>query len=57
MHPLRADPRAAALDTTPVFAYQSAWKSRRNCTMPIGKDVRLAEGVKIFQPDLVNLYG
>ncbi len=25
--------------------------------MPIGKDVRLAEGVKIFQPDLVNLYG
>jgi len=25
--------------------------------MPVGKDVRLADGVKIFQPDLVNLYG
>ena len=25
--------------------------------MPIAPDVRLAEGVKIFQPDLVNLYG
>jgi UDP-2-acetamido-3-amino-2,3-dideoxy-glucuronate N-acetyltransferase len=25
--------------------------------MPISNDVRLADGVKIFQPDLVNLYG
>ncbi|MCJ7532486.1 MAG: N-acetyltransferase [Anaerolineales bacterium] len=25
--------------------------------MPIAKDVQLAEGVKIFHPDLVNLYG
>ncbi len=25
--------------------------------MPISKDVRLGEDVKIFQPDLVNLYG
>ena len=25
--------------------------------MPIASDVSLAEGVKIFQPDLVNLYG
>ena len=25
--------------------------------MPVAKDVRLANGVKIFQPDLVNLYG
>ena len=25
--------------------------------MPIAPDVRLAEGVKIFHPDLVNLYG
>jgi acetyltransferase-like isoleucine patch superfamily enzyme len=25
--------------------------------MPIAADVRLAEGVRIFQPDLVNLYG
>ena len=25
--------------------------------MPIASDVQLAEGVKIFQPDLVNLYG
>lgn len=25
--------------------------------MPIGGDVSLAEGVRIFQPDLVNLYG
>jgi len=25
--------------------------------MSVGKDVRLADGVKIFQPDLVNLYG
>jgi UDP-2-acetamido-3-amino-2,3-dideoxy-glucuronate N-acetyltransferase len=25
--------------------------------MPIAADVRLADGVKIFQPDLVNLYG
>jgi acetyltransferase-like isoleucine patch superfamily enzyme len=25
--------------------------------MPIAPDVRLGEGVKIFQPDLVNLYG
>jgi UDP-2-acetamido-3-amino-2,3-dideoxy-glucuronate N-acetyltransferase len=25
--------------------------------MPIASDVHLAEGVKIFQPDLVNLYG
>lgn len=25
--------------------------------MPISKDVRLGEGVRIFQPDLVNLYG
>lgn len=25
--------------------------------MPIASDVRLAEGVRIFQPDLVNLYG
>jgi acetyltransferase-like isoleucine patch superfamily enzyme len=25
--------------------------------MPIAADVRLAEGVKIFQPELVNLYG
>lgn len=25
--------------------------------MPIAPDVRLAAGVKIFQPDLVNLYG
>jgi len=25
--------------------------------MPISKDVRLAEGVRIFQPELVNLYG
>src|SRR4030043_1865998 len=25
--------------------------------MPIEKDVRLGEGVKIFQPGLVNLYG
>ena len=25
--------------------------------MPIEKDVRLGEGVKIFQPNLVNLYG
>lgn len=25
--------------------------------MPIATDVRLADGVKIFQPDLVNLYG
>lgn len=25
--------------------------------MPISKDVVLAEGVRIFQPDLVNLYG
>jgi acetyltransferase-like isoleucine patch superfamily enzyme len=25
--------------------------------MPIAADVRLSEGVKIFQPDLVNLYG
>ena len=25
--------------------------------MPIASDVRLAAGVKIFQPDLVNLYG
>jgi acetyltransferase-like isoleucine patch superfamily enzyme len=25
--------------------------------MPIAPDVRLAEGVRIFQPDLVNLYG
>src|SRR6476469_7475778 len=25
--------------------------------MPVAADVRLAEGVKIFQPDLVNLYG
>ncbi len=25
--------------------------------MPIASDVALAEGVKIFQPDLVNLYG
>src|SRR5215467_14212227 len=25
--------------------------------MPIAKDVQLAEGVRIFQPDLVNLYG
>src|SRR5215467_12807566 len=25
--------------------------------MPIAPDVRLEEGVRIFQPDLVNLYG
>lgn len=25
--------------------------------MPVAADVRLAEGVRIFQPDLVNLYG
>jgi acetyltransferase-like isoleucine patch superfamily enzyme len=25
--------------------------------MPIAADVRLGDGVKIFQPDLVNLYG
>lgn len=25
--------------------------------MPIAPDVRLAEGVRVFQPDLVNLYG
>lgn len=25
--------------------------------MPVSADVRLGEGVKIFQPDLVNLYG
>lgn len=25
--------------------------------MPIGKEVHLGEGVKIFQPDLVNVYG
>ena len=25
--------------------------------MPIASDVRLGEGVRIFQPDLVNLYG
>ncbi len=25
--------------------------------MPVSADVRLEEGVKIFQPDLVNLYG
>src|SRR5688572_7095781 len=25
--------------------------------MPISSDVKLGEGVKIFQPDLVNLYG
>lgn len=25
--------------------------------MPIAPDVHLAEGVKVFQPDLVNLYG
>jgi len=25
--------------------------------MPITKDVRLGQGVRIFQPDLVNLYG
>ena len=25
--------------------------------MPVAGDVRLGEGVKIFQPDLVNLYG
>src|SRR5215467_9959086 len=25
--------------------------------MPIAKDVQLAEGVRIFHPDLVNLYG
>lgn len=25
--------------------------------MPVAQDVSLAEGVKIFQPDLVNLYG
>jgi acetyltransferase-like isoleucine patch superfamily enzyme len=25
--------------------------------MPIGKDVALGEGVRIFHPDLVNLYG
>lgn len=25
--------------------------------MPVTADVRLAEGVRIFQPDLVNLYG
>ncbi|HEX8089939.1 MAG TPA: acyltransferase [Blastocatellia bacterium] len=25
--------------------------------MPIASDVRLADGVRIFQPDLVNLYG
>src|SRR5262245_31917611 len=25
--------------------------------MPIAKDVKLAEGVRIFQPELVNLYG
>ena len=25
--------------------------------MPIAQDVRLADGVKIFQPELVNLYG
>src|SRR6266480_6331685 len=25
--------------------------------MPVAADVRLAAGVKIFQPDLVNLYG
>jgi len=25
--------------------------------MPVAADVRLGEGVKIFQPDLVNLYG
>lgn len=25
--------------------------------MPISEDVRLGEGVRIFQPDLVNLYG
>lgn len=25
--------------------------------MPISQDVRLGEGVKIFQPELVNLYG
>ncbi|HVG21710.1 MAG TPA: acyltransferase [Blastocatellia bacterium] len=25
--------------------------------MPIAADVRLADGVRIFQPDLVNLYG
>jgi UDP-2-acetamido-3-amino-2,3-dideoxy-glucuronate N-acetyltransferase len=26
-------------------------------TMPVSDDVRLAEGVRIFLPDLVNLYG
>jgi acetyltransferase-like isoleucine patch superfamily enzyme len=25
--------------------------------LPVANDVRLAQGVKIFQPDLVNLYG
>ena len=25
--------------------------------MPVAADVRLGEGVKIFQPELVNLYG
>jgi hypothetical protein len=25
--------------------------------MPIADDARLAEGVQLFQPDLVNLYG
>src|SRR5215212_3300488 len=25
--------------------------------MPIAADVRLGDGVKIFQPDMVNLYG
>src|SRR5215469_15900807 len=31
--------------------------NRENTSMPIGKDVSLGQGVKIFQPDLVNLYG
>ena len=33
------------------------YRSFANIKMPIASDVTLGDGVKIFQPDLVNLYG
>src|SRR6185295_15798176 len=39
--------------TCSIFRVEAGEKK----SMPIAPDVRLATGVKIFQPDLVNLYG
>jgi UDP-2-acetamido-3-amino-2,3-dideoxy-glucuronate N-acetyltransferase len=37
--------------------YKECWIPGSTNQMPIGPDVLLGEGVRIFHPDLVNLYG